>query len=139
MMAYLLDTCALSDGSKSLPNPQLLSWLESRHEAERYVSAISLGEIMYGIFRLPAGRKRVFLSEWYDDVLRPIYEGRILPFGEGEAMTWARLRSAYPNCDDIDSQIAATAIAHNLTLVTRNVKDFAFEGLSVINPWNSES
>ena len=139
MMAYLLDTCALSDGSKSLPNPQLLSWLESRPEEERYVSAISLGEIMYGIFRLPAGKRRMFLSEWYDDVLRPIYDGRILPFGEHEAMTWARLRSAHPSCDDVDSQIAATAIAHNLTLVTRNVRAFAFEGLSVVNPWDSES
>jgi toxin FitB len=137
-MAYLLDTCALSDGSKSQPDPHLLAWLESRPEEERYVSAISMGEIMFGIFRLPAGKKRTSLSEWYDDVLRPIYDERVLPFGEREAMVWANLRSLYPNCDQIDAQIAATAIAHNFTLVTRNVKDFAFEGLSLVDPWSSE-
>jgi predicted nucleic acid-binding protein len=128
-----------SDGSKGLPNPRLLSWLENRPEEERYVSTVSLGEIMFGIFRLPVGRKRTYLSEWYDEVLRPIYDERVLPFGEREAMIWARLRSLNPNCDQIDAQIAATALANNLTLVTRNVKDFAFEGLSVINPWDSES
>jgi toxin FitB len=137
-MAFLLDTCALSDGSKNQPDPHLLAWLESRPEEERYVSAISMGEIMFGIFRLPAGRKRTFLSEWYDGVLRPIYDERVLPFGEREAMVWASLRSLNPNCDQIDAQIAATAIAHHLTLVTRNVKDFAFAGLSLVNPWGSE-
>jgi len=137
-MAYLLDTCALSDGSKSQPSPHLLAWLESRPEEERYVSVLSMGEIMFGIFRLPAGRKRRFLSKWYDGVLRPIYAERVLPFGEREAMVWANLRGLYPNCDPIDAQIAATAIAHNLTLVTRNEKDFAVEGLSLVNPWDSE-
>ncbi len=134
-MAYLLDTCTLSDGARSLASLNLLSWLEGLPEEERYVSAVSLGEIMFGIFRLPLGKKRTTLSIWYDEILRPIYEGRILPFGEREAMIWAQLRSQYRNADEIDSQIAATAIAHDLTLVTRNVKDFPFAGLSLINPW----
>jgi len=137
-MAYLLDTCTLSDGAKSFASLSLLSWLERMPEEERYVSAVSLGEIMFGIFRLPLGKKRTTLSVWYDEILSPIYEGRILPFGDREAMIWAQLRSQYRNSDLIDSQIAATAIAHNLTLVTRNVKDFAFAGLSLINPWSSE-
>ena len=137
-MAYLLDTCTLSDGARNPPNPRLLSWLQSFPEEERFVSVVSLGEIMFGIFRLPDGRKRNFLSTWYDEILRPIYEERVLPFGEREALLWARLRSLYPNADEIDSQIAATALAHDLTLVTRNVRDFAFEGLAVVNPWQAE-
>lgn len=137
-MNYLLDTCVLSDGSKSPADPRVLSWLESFSEENRFVSAISLGEIMFGIFRLPQGKKRAALSVWYDEILWPIYEERILAFGDPEATVWAQIRARYVNADPVDAQIAATALANDLTLVTRNVKDFAFEGLSVFNPWDSE-
>jgi predicted nucleic acid-binding protein len=59
----------------------------------------------------------------------------MLAFDLVAASRWAGIRSAHPNAKTIDSQIAATAIAHGFTLVTRNVKDFAFQGLTVLNPW----
>ena len=134
-MAYLLDTCVLSEGSKSEFHPSLAAWFESTTEDERFTSVLSLAEIQYGILRMPHGRRRTQLGMWYEGDLLPIVEGRLISFGETEAMEWALLRSMYPNARYIDSQIAACALVHNLTLVTRNAKDFEFEGLSVVNPW----
>jgi len=137
-MAYLLDTCVLSEGSKAEFNPSVAAWFEGTPDDERFASVLSLAEIQYGIFRMPQGRRRTQLGIWYENELLPLVEGRLIYFGEAEAMEWALLRSIYPNMRYVDGQIAATAIAHNFTLVTRNVKDFAFEGSSVINPWDSE-
>lgn len=138
-MAYLLDTCVLSEGSKVEFNACVAAWFEATLDNERFASVLSLSEIQYGIFRMPLGRRRTQLGIWYENELLPLVENRTLVFGEAEAMEWALLRSIYPNTRYIVSQIAATAIVHNLTLVTSNAKDFAFEGLSVTNPWNSES
>lgn len=136
-MAYLLDTCVLSEGSKSEFNLAVAAWLEASSSDDRFTSVLSLAEIQYGILRMPLGRRRTQLGIWFESELLPLVEGRIIAFGEMEAMEWALLRSIYPNTRYVDSQIAATAIAHNLTLVTRNVRDYAFGGLSVVNPWDA--
>ena len=134
-MKYLLDTCVLSDGAKGPVDASLLRWLDGKPEENRFVSVLSLAEILFGILRLPDGRRKIALADWYDKEMRPFYEARVLPFGEAEAIEWARLRAVRPNAAQIDAQIAATALVHGLTLVTRNVKDFEFEGLNVLNPW----
>jgi hypothetical protein len=134
-MAFLVDTCVLSEGSKREINPSVEAWFVSVPEEERFVSVLSLAEIHYGILRLPHGRRRTELAIWYEDTLRPSLGKRVVAFAEAEAVEWAMLRAAHPNAHHSDSQIAATAIANNFTLVTRNVKDFAFAGLSFINPW----
>jgi toxin FitB len=134
-MRYLLDTCVWSEGARGDVAPAVAAWFERTDDGLRYASVLSLAEFQYGILRLPDGRKKVRLGLWYETELLPRLENRIMIFGEAEALMWARLRVSYPNAPHIDAQIAATAYANEMTLVTRNAKDFRFDGLAVLNPW----
>lgn len=134
-MNFLLDTCFLSEGTAGPVNRGVAEWLSQTSDDVRLASVLSLAELQYGILRLTAGRRKTKLAAWYDAQLRPSLGSRILDFGESEALIWAQLRVGYPNAKTVDSQLAATAMAHDMTLVTRNVRDFKFEGLNVFNPW----
>lgn len=102
---------------------------------------ISLAEICKGIAKLPESKKRVQLQDWLDSTLRPWFAGRILPITEliAERMgRWAGEGEAKGRSIKIaDGLIAATAVEHDLTLVTRNVRDFTSFGVSILNPWDS--
>jgi len=105
------------------------------------MSVISIGEILKGITILAAGQRRAMLQQWLDETLRPWFEGRILPVSEAIAARWGTLsgeckvRGATLNM--ADGLIAATALEHGLTLVTRNAKDFEAVGVAILNPWES--
>jgi len=117
-------------------NAGVAAWLSSTEEDERFVSVLSLAEIRYGVIRLSAGNRRTHLLKWYEVYLLPFLGDRLLPVDLRAALAWAELRASNPAAPVIDCQIAATALVHNLTLVTRNVRDFAFPGLAVFNPWS---
>jgi toxin FitB len=134
-MRYLLDTCVWSEGAKGDVASPVAAWFEQTDDGARYASVLSLAELQYVILRLPDGRKKMQLGVWFETALLPELGNRIVGFGEAEALAWARLRVSYPNAPHIDAQIAATALANEMTLVTRNVKDFRFEGVLVMNPW----
>jgi predicted nucleic acid-binding protein len=134
-VSFLLDTCVLSEASKPYGDSKVLEWLAKLPDDAKFVSVISLSEICYGILVAPAGAKREALKTWYDAVLRPSLTDRVLVYDEAAALRWSELRAARKDAAVLDCQIAATAMAHGLTLATRNVKDFAFSGLAVYNPW----
>jgi len=134
-LSFLIDTCVLSEGPKPRINSRVVRWLDATSDLLRYVSVLSLAELQYGILRMTDGRRKLHYATWYDTILRPLFGTRVLPFDESAALIWAQLRAIDPNAKTVDSQLAATALRHDLTLVTRNVKDFAFAGLRVINPW----
>lgn len=133
-MNWLLDTNALSELTKPGPFSGLLDWLEA-HEPETAVSAISLGEMVAGIERMPESKRRRSLERAMKS-LREDYAGKILDFTEGVAVEWGRLVASAKkrgrNLSVLDSQIEATAIHFGLMVVTRNEKDFFHP---VLNPW----
>ena len=137
-MRYLLDTCVLSETVKSIPDPNVLQWLEARNAHELCISAMSWGELQRGVARLPESRRRSELTSWLQR-LETGFEDRILSFDQKASQAWAqmivRAETQGKSLAAFDSIIAATACAHDCKLVTRNVRDFAHAGIELLNPW----
>jgi toxin FitB len=136
-MAYLIDTNVLSEIRKrARADPSVLKWWATVSPADLYVSVLTLGEIRYGVeskrARDPA-QGRV-LEKWLE-VTRKRFSDRLLPVTEGIADRWGNLGIGDP-IPDVDGLLAATALEHGLTVVTRNTKDFIRAGTPVLNPWN---
>ena len=135
-MSYLLDTNIISETIRSNPNKALISWLDKSPGEALFVSVLSLGEIRKGIEALSDRRRREKLRIWLEHDLPAWFEGRVLPVDLAVADRWGRLladtRRPVPT---IDSLLAATALHHELRLVTRNSGDFVYPGLEVINPF----
>ena len=136
-MSYLVDTNVLSELAKTKPDAQVVAWLRD-HEPELYLSTITIGELRRGIENLPAGKRRTALQSWFIGLCKRM-EGRILSFNTSTAHVWGQLVAAWDkkglNVPSLDSQLAATAHRHNLTMVTRNVSDFQNTGVKLFNPF----
>ncbi len=135
-MSYLVDTNALSELRRRQPNPGVVAWFSQRPATTLYVSVLTLGEIRKGIETLPDSERRLTLLDWLEVELPAFFAGRILSVDGHVADRWGRLLAeAGRPVPAIDSLLAATALCHDLRLVTRNARDFSFPGLDVINPW----
>jgi toxin FitB len=138
-MAYLLDTCTISEMVATNPNSKVLDWFQSQNEKNFYLSIITIGEIEKGIFQLPASKKRTSLETWFLDEIVPGFQGRILNIDRKVMTTWAKmianLKSKGAIRPAFDSLIEATALEHDLILVTRNVKNFGQSQVTILNPW----
>ena len=136
-MKFLLDTCLISEIIRREPNRQVLRWLESQEEAALFLSVLTLGELQKGIAKLPDSPKKSELQAWVSNDLAARFEGRLLPIDGEVAATWGRLLGTGERQGKklpvMDSLIAATAITHNLTVVTRNTRDLERSQAKVFN------
>lgn len=138
-MKFLLDTCIVSDSARKGYYPQLESWLAAQIIDDLAISVVTIGELRYGIQRLPTGRKRNELLTWLETQLQQNFLGRILDFDNRAAEAWGVLRAAGEATGRplpmVDGQLLAVAQSNNLTFVTRNDKDVQDRGVSVVNPY----
>lgn len=138
-MTFLLDTNAISEVIKPRPNPGVMDWLSSADEDTLYLSVITLAELRHGVERLAAGSRRASLDRWLSADLPDRFEGRILPVDARTADAWgrciARAQTEGRTIGAMDGFIAATAMQHQLTLVTRNLADFQPVSVQLFCPW----
>jgi len=139
-MSYLLDTCVISEFVARQPNEKVVSWLAQLEPDAVFLSVVTFGEIQKGIDKLPASKRKEELRLWLKDDLLVRFHDRLLPLQDGEMLTWGTLISEVEAKGTpmplIDSLIAATALHHDLVVVTRDEEDFAPSGARLLNPWN---
>lgn len=136
----LLDTNVLSELMKPRPNGHVLSWLDNQSESDVWTSSITVAEIYLGIAFLDDGRKKSILYTLAKKMFEEDFIGRCLPFDTQAASEYATIVSHTAKIGRPisveDAQIAAISISADLSLATRNTKDFnAINGLAVVNPW----
>ena len=135
----LLDTNVISAIMRLDQEPAVQAWLDRQEAALLYTTSPTVFEIHFGAKSLPNGRRRRELEAMIKVVFSATFEGRIMDFDAGAAEAAASIRASQRkrglNPDIPDSQIAGIALHHGAPLVTRNVRDFAGLGISLINPW----
>jgi toxin FitB len=139
LSGFLLDTNCISEVVSPKPARRVLEWLESTDETLLYLSVLTVGEIRKGLAALPQGRRRTQLETWLDVDLHVRFSGRIVPIDNGVADRWglmvAEAKKRGKTLPVIDSLLAASALHHNLTIVSRNIVDFTDTHVPVLNPW----
>jgi predicted nucleic acid-binding protein len=135
-MMFLLDTVAISELRKLHRDPAVVAWFEQERTSDLFLSVISIGEIERGIAQQRTTNPTFAgsLAHWLDGMLA-LYGERVLPFDLQTARRWGTLSAALGN-ESADLMIAATALEHGLTVVTRNVSDFEPTGVGVLDPFS---
>ncbi|MBC5795658.1 type II toxin-antitoxin system VapC family toxin [Sphaerospermopsis sp. LEGE 00249] len=139
-MTYLLDTCLISELVAKQPNQKVLDWVDAQIPETLYLSVITIGEIARGICKLTPSKRKESLTTWLNETLPNRFEHRILTLDVSTMVLWGNLicqleQNVRP-LPAMDSLIAAIALQHSLSLVTRNEKDFAGTGVIIVNPWS---
>jgi len=139
-VTWLIDTNALSELKKRKPHPGVVRWFARQPSSRLHLSVLTLGELRKGIHALPVGERKDRFSAWLETDLPSYFAGRILDLDAAIADRWGRLCAEINRpLPAIDSLLAATALVHGLTLVTRNLSDFELPALCVVNPWNASA
>ncbi len=135
----VLDTNVLSETVRPKPDSRVARWINCQPAETLFTTAVTQGEVLYGIAILPEGKRRAALERMMQDVFGRGFAGRILPFDDAAAVPFAeimaRRRRAGRPIAQIDAQIAAIARSRNATLATRNARDFEGCGIALVDPW----
>ena len=138
-MSWLLDTCVVSEAMRKQPSSRVTGWLARQGDADLHLSALTLGELKKGVQRLPRSSRRAQLEHWLQHELCERFEGRVLPIDGRVALAWGTMQgdalARGEPLATVDSLIAATALVHNLTVVTRNTADMARTRVKIFDPW----
>ena len=139
MTGWLLDTNILSELRRPRPEPKVVAFVAAQALDRLYVSAVTLAEIRFGIERVADLSRRAALNDWLARTLRPMFDQRVLPVSEDVMFKWRLLveagRKARHTFSQPDLIIAATALQHGLTVVSRDTSDYERAGAVVVNPW----
>jgi toxin FitB len=137
-VSFLVDTNVFSELAKPKPGPQVAAWLRE-NEPNLYVSTITIGELRRGVERLPDGVRKSKLRHWLISICECM-KGRVLGFNTSTAHGWGQMKAQWDSAGvvvpTLDSQIAAIAKKHGLTVVTRNTSDYSRTGVKVMNPFD---
>jgi toxin FitB len=136
---WLLDTNVLSELGRPKPEPKVVAFVAAQPLDLLYVSAVTFAEIRYGIEILRDASRRAALNDWLHQTLRPMFEHRIIPVTEDIMVKWRLLleegRKAGHTFSQPDLIIAASALQHGLTMVSRNTREYRLARVPVHNPW----
>lgn len=135
----LLDTNIISELMKAQPHERVLTWVNQQDSDTLFISSITIAEIAYGLQILPTGQRQKLLETRFEQFISQAFYDRILSFTVSAARLYGEIMGyrktlAHP-LSTFDGQIAAIALAHNMSLATRNTKDFKDCGLTLINPF----
>lgn len=143
MTGWLLDTNIISELRRPKPEPKVAAFVRAQPLEALYVSAVTLAEIRFGIELLPEATRRSELNDWLAHKVRPMFEERVLAITEDIMFKWRLLleegRKAGHTFSQPDLIIAATALHHGLTVVSRDIKEYALARVEVLNPWTDEA
>lgn len=138
-MKYLLDTCVISEALRPNPSGKVVQWIEQEEESNFYISVLTIGELHKGIEKMADSRRKKALHNWVENDLKERFRNRIINIDMHVAMQWGKIQGTAERSGKtmpaIDSLIAATALTHHLTVVTRNTVDMEASGVALLNPW----
>lgn len=139
MTGWLLDTNVLSELRRPRPEPKVVAFVEAQPLDSLYISAVTLAELRYGIERVVDAGRRAELNDWLAHKVRPLFAQRVLPVTEDIMFKWRLLveagRKAGHTFSQPDLIIAATALEHGLTVVSRDTGDYEKAKVPLLNPW----
>jgi predicted nucleic acid-binding protein len=140
-VTFLLDTNVVSETTRPQPSARVLDWIAAQAAESIFISAITVGELRRGALLLSDGKKRKALLRWIESGIKAEFAGRILPVDTAVMECWAQIQASCEQAGRLlplmDSLLAATALTHGLTLVTRNTADFKAVRVPLLDPWLS--